>query len=154
MDRILQAPTVEECCSMPQLLILEPVGVGFEACRTVQHHTENLARTKISMPFFSNSVEKTGGTLVGICCGFLFRGLGSIPSDVSTISCRLGQQGTRLADSPPPPPFSFFLWCCALRELCYLDFCFLVSNVEPTAEGTRQTKRNKETSRSTMDCLQ
>ena len=36
-----QAPMVEACCSMPQHLILWPVGGGFEACCSMLQHTEN-----------------------------------------------------------------------------------------------------------------
>ena len=34
------------------------------------------------------------------------------------------------------------------------SLCLLMSTVEPTEEGTPQPKRNKETTRSTTDCLQ
>ena len=42
-----QAPMVEACRSMPQHLILWPVGGGFEACRSMPQHTKILAQTKL-----------------------------------------------------------------------------------------------------------
>ena len=51
----------------------------------------------------------------------------------------------------------FFLFLVVL--LCFdrpllSSLCLLMSTVEPTAEGTTQPKRNKETTRSTTNCLQ
>ena len=61
------------------------------------------------------------------------------------MSYRQRQQRSRLTYSPP---FFFFL-----VVLCFerpLLSCLLMSTVEPTAEGTTQPKRNKETTRSTI----
>ena len=47
---------------------------------------------------------------------------------------------------------------CAVRAVLgrhlFSSFCLLMSTVEPDVEGTTQPKRNKETTRSTTDCLQ
>ena len=39
-------------------------------------------------------------------------------------------------------------------NLLFSSLCLVMSTVEPTEEGTTQPKRNKETTRSTTDCLQ
>ena len=54
----------------------------------------------------------------------------------------------------PPPPFFFFLVVLCFDRPLLSSLCLLMSTVEPTAEGTRQPKRNKETTRRTTDCLQ
>ena len=58
----------------------------------------------------------------------------------------------------------FNCWSCQpvatqAQTLCFdrsllSSLCLLMSTVEPTDEGTTQHKRNKETTRSTTDCLQ
>ena len=61
-------------------------------------------------------------------------------------------QGHTVKPESPPPPF-FFAVLCFDRSWSSL-LCLLMSTVEPTAEGTPQPKRNKETARGTTDCLQ
>ena len=53
----------------------------------------------------------------------------------------------------PPPLFFFLVVLCFDRPLLS-SLCLLMSTVEPTAEGTTQPERNKETTRSITDCLQ
>ena len=67
------------------------------------------------------------------------------------MSYRQRQQRSRLTYSLPF--FSFLVVLCFDRPLLS-SLCLLMSTVEPTAEGTTQPKRNKETTRSTTDCLQ
>ena len=116
------APTVEACRSMPQHLILGPVGGGFEACRSMPQHTENWAQTKILLPSFSICAVENDGTLVDRCSGCGLQAPSSSPRAVTTMSYKQRQQGSRL--TYVSPLFVPFLWCCALTGPCYLHFLF------------------------------
>ena len=63
------------------------------------------------------------------------------------MSYRQRQQRSRLTYFPPC--FFFLVVLCFDRPLLS-SLCLLMSTVEPTAEGTTQPKRNKETTRSTV----
>ena len=146
-----------ECRRMPQHLILGLVGGGFEACRSVlQHaaargnmpqHTENSAQTKILIPSLSTCAVENDGTLVDRCSGCGIQVPDSIPRAVNTMSYRQRQQRSRLTYFPPC--FFFLVVLCFDRPLLS-SLCLLMSTVEPTAEGTTQPKRNKETTRGTV----
>ena len=60
---------------------------------------------------------------------------------------RQRQQRSRLTYFPPL--FFFLVVLCFDRPLLS-SLCLLISTVEPTAEGTTQPERNKETTRSTI----
>ena len=77
-----------ECRSMPQHLILGPVGGGFEACRSTPQHTENSAQTKILIPSFSTCAVENDGTLVDRCSGCGIQVPDSISRAVNTMSYR------------------------------------------------------------------
>ena len=131
------------------------------ARRSMPQHTENSAQTKILIPSLSTCAVENDGTLVDRCsgCGIqvpdsIPRAVNtmsyrhdSIPRAVNTMSYRQRQQRSRLTYFPP---FFFFLVVLCFDRPVLSSLCLLISTVEPTAEGTTQPKRNKETTRSTV----
>ena len=49
---------------------------------------------------------------------------------------------------------SFFVAVLSFDRSLFSSLCLLMSTVEPTEEVTTEPKRNKETTRTTTDCLQ
>ena len=144
-----QAPTVEACRSMPQHLFLGPVGGCFEACRSMLQHTDFLGQkywTKISISSLSSHLSEMARTLVVRWCICDCEVYGSIPGIGNLLKARQGQGHT-------VQPV-FFLAVLCFGRLLFSSLCVLMSTVEPIEELTTQPKRNKETTRSTTDCLQ
>jgi hypothetical protein len=112
------------------------------ARRSMPQHTENSAQTKILIPSLSTCAVENDGTLVDRCSGCGIQVPDSIPRAVNTMSYRQRQQRSRLTYFPPC--FFFLVVLCFDRPLLS-SLCLLMSTVEPTAEGTTQPKRNKET---------
>ena len=122
------------------------------ALRSMLQHTENSAQTKILIPSLSTRAVENDGTLVDRCSGCGIQVPDSIPSCQHDV---LQAETAKVQADLFPPPLVFF----SLVVLCFdrpllSSLCLLMSTVEPTAEGTTQPKRNKETTRSTTDRLQ
>ena len=141
-----QAPTVSSllqdataCCSMPQHLLLRPVGGGFEACHTACHsmpqHTENWVGTLLA----KNIGPKYQSHPTAVICQ-RWTVLQKLDG-ASVIEMTLVRfLGVAICKNPGRSLFS--------------SLCLLMSTVQPTEEGTTEPNRNKETTRSTTDCLQ
>ena len=85
--------------------------------------------------------------VVDRCSGCGIQVPDSIPRAVNMMSYRQRQQRSRLTYFAPC--FFFLVVLCFDRPL-FSPLYLLMSTVEPTAEGTTQPKRNKETTRSTI----
>ena len=79
---------------------------------------------------------------------------GSIPGSGNLQQPWQGQEQGRKAQPGFPFIFRFFLAVLCFNRSLFSSLCLLMSTVEPTEEGTTQPKRNKETTRSTTNCLQ
>ena len=70
------------------------------------------------------------------------------------IACKMKHtfKHQRLKHAAAHRSFDGLVWLTGVGA--FLSLCFLVSTVEPTQAGATQPKRNKETTRSTANCLQ